>query len=224
MKTTSARRVLAFTVLMTSTVASAQAPDHTDSWLVLNKITHKRSYTIETRDRKCSWGTISELTDDHLSANLYSSNPAGSPAVTFRRADVLRVSTGRLIYYSGRSSWSDVSSLDLEGRERLKIITMSGKTYEVKPPYAVSDEGITLDPSGRPTKIAKSEITRIYYIVVKPLTATGEYLAEELGPMIVFDPDWYAYGLHLVRQVPVLLYDANRPEDDSPAECARPGH
>lgn len=38
------------------------------------------------------------------------------------------------------------------------IVTSTGKTYEVKPPYTVSDEGITLYASGKSTKIPKSEI------------------------------------------------------------------
>ena len=52
MQIPSARRILAFAVLATSIFSSAKSPDQADSWLVLNKITHKRSYTIETRDRK----------------------------------------------------------------------------------------------------------------------------------------------------------------------------
>ena len=45
-------RILAFAVLATSIFSSAKSPDQADSRLVLNKITHKRSYTIEIRDRK----------------------------------------------------------------------------------------------------------------------------------------------------------------------------
>jgi len=51
------------------------------------------------------------------------------------------------------------------------------------------------------------------------LTDFGEYSLDELGPMIIFDPDWYVYGLHLERYVSVLLYDATDPEDNSPAQC-----
>lgn len=75
------------------------------------------------------------------------------------------------MYYSGRSSWSDVGSIHVQGRERLKIVTTSGKTYKVKPPYTVSDVGITLNTSDKPTLISKSEIAQVYDIVVEPLTA-----------------------------------------------------
>jgi hypothetical protein len=175
--------------------------------------------------------TIAEANTDRLTAKVYTSNsspapvykPASTPTpntITFPRADVLRVTSERTVYYSGRSSWSDVGSLQVKGRERLTIITTAGKTYRVKPPYAVSDDGITLYSSGKSTKLLKSEIAQVYEVVVKPLTATGEYLEEELGPMIIFDPDLYAYGLHLEQYVSVLLYDAGVPEDNSPAQCA----
>jgi hypothetical protein len=93
-----------------------------------------------------------------------------------------------------------------------------GKAYTVKPPYTVSDEGIAPRSGTRP-KIAKIDIAEVYEIVPKPLTDTGEYLSEELGPMIVFDPDWYVWSLHLEQHVPVLLYDAGAPEDNSSAQC-----
>ena len=220
MQTPSARRILAFAVLATSIFSSAKSPDQADSWLVLNKITHKRSYTIETRDRKCVLVTIAGVTNDRLAAKVHTSNSAGlTDTVIFSRADVLRVASGRPVYYSGRSSWSDVSSLRVERRERLKIVTTTGKTYIVKPPYTISDEGITLHASGKSTKISKSEITQVYDMVVKPLTDFGEYSLDELGPMIIFDPDWYVYALHLEHYVPVLLYNSNDPEDNSPAQC-----
>jgi hypothetical protein len=219
MKTPSARRILAFAVLATSIFSSAKSTDQADSWLVLNKITHKRSYMIETRDRKCVLGTIAGVTPDRLTAKAYNRNSHSPETVTFSRADVLRVATGRRAYYSGRSSWSDVSSIRVVGRERLKIVTTVGKTYEVKSPYTVSADGITLQSLGKSTKISKSEITQVYDIVVKPLTDFGEYSLDELGPMIIFDPHWYVYGLHLEHYVPVLLYNSSDPEDNSPAQC-----
>jgi hypothetical protein len=215
------RHVLAFTVLSTSIFAPAKPPDQADSWLVLSKITHERSYTIETRDRKCTSGTITRVTPDRLTAKVYNRNSPDSPdTVTFHRAEVLRVASERWVYYSGRSSWSDVSSIRIEGRERLKIVTTLGKTYEAKPPYSVSDDGITIQTSGKSKKISKSEIAQVYDIAIKPLTNTGEYLEEELGPMIIFDPDLYVYGLHLEQYVPVLLYTVGAAEDNSPTQCA----
>jgi len=217
MKMRSACCILALTVVATPIFASAKSPDPAGAWSVLGKITHKRTYIIETRDHRCHVGTITELTPDHL-ALLNSSN---SPdAVIFSRAGVLRVISGRIVYYSGRSSWSDLSSLRVRGRGRLKIVTTIGKTYKVKPPYTVSDEGITLYASGKSTKVPKSEIAQVYEMVVKPLTDFREYSLGELGPMVIFDPDWYVWVLHLEQYVPVLLYNASESEDNSPLQCA----
>jgi hypothetical protein len=214
--------MLAFTVVATSLFASAKSPDQHDSWSVLGQITHKRSYEIETRDRKCVWGTITRVAVDGLAVKVYTPNSSGSAHTVmfhmFPRADVLRVRSGP-IYYSGRSSWADVSSVQVKARERLKIVTSAGKTYPVKQPYTVSDDGITLDLSGKSTKLSKREIAQVYYLVPKPLTDFGDYSMDELGPMIIFDPDWYIWGLHLERHVSVLLYTAGDPEDNSSSQC-----
>jgi hypothetical protein len=221
MKFRSARHILAFTLLATSIFSSAKSPNQEDSWSVLNKITHKRTYTIETRDRKCAWARITEVTPERLTATVNNPKSYSPETVIFRRPDVLRVAAGRRVYYSGRSSWVDVSLTRVEGRERLKIVTTVGKTYEATLPYTVSDDGITLHAPAKATKISKSDIALVYDVVVRPLTDTGEYLQGELGPMIIFDPYLYEYGLHLEQYVPVLLYRADDPEDNTPAQCAQ---
>jgi hypothetical protein len=213
-------RLLALTALATSILSSAKSLAQEDAWLVLNKITHKRTYDIETRDRKCVSGTITGVTSNGLKAKLQASASRRLPeTLTFLRADVLRVGDGQLIYYSGRSSWSDLGSLRVS-RDRLKIVTKDGKVYKFKPPYTVSDEGIALEASGKSMNVSKIEIAQVYDMVVMPLSDFGEYSLDELGPMVIFDPDWYAWKLNLERHVPVLLYDASAPEDNSSAQCA----
>ena len=131
MKTPSACRILASMVLATSIFSSAKSPDQADAWSVISNITHKRLYTIENLDRKCVWGTITRVTADDLTVNAGTLNSFGSlSTVIFPHADVLRVSSGRIVYYSGRSSWSDISSLRVQGRERLKIVKKGGKGDE----------------------------------------------------------------------------------------------
>jgi hypothetical protein len=219
MRITCARRFLALIALATSIAAWAKSPDQADPWLVLNRITHKRGYTIETRDHRCVRVTITKVANDRLTAGVYSSRPFRSGTVIFPRADVLRVTVGHLAYYSGRSSWSDVSSLRARRRERLKIVMKDGKVFEVKQPYTVSDEGIAMQLSGKSMNVSKMEIAQIYDIAVKPLSDFREYSLGELGPLVIFDPDWYVRSLHLEQYVPVLLYDAGAPEDNSLTQC-----
>jgi hypothetical protein len=152
----------------------------------------------------------------------YALSPKGiaqPTTVTFNRADILRVSCGHAVYYSGRSSWLDVGLIRAEGRERLQIITRIGKTLTVKSPYKVLEDRITFNDSSQPSDVLKSEIARIYKIAAKPLTAKHEYLTQEFGPMLIFDPQLYVYGLRLEGYVPVLLYGADEPEDNSSAQC-----
>jgi hypothetical protein len=219
MKSSIACRMLAFTVFATSISSMAKSPDQAEPWSVLNSITHKRTYEIETRDRKCVRGKIIGVASDRLTVKVYSNLSGLLDTVVVPRAAVLRVANGKTVYYSGRSSWSDVSSLHLQGREQLQIVTAGSKIFRVRPPYTVSDQGITLSVSGKSATISKGEVARVYHIVEKPLSDGGVYAAQELGPMIIFDPDWYVWGLHLEHYVPVLLYDASESEDNSPVQC-----
>lgn len=213
------------TVLATSAISQAKSPTDEDPWLLLDKITHKRTYTIETRDGQCVWGLITAVTPDRLTAKVNS--PWGtSDAVmrTFIRHDVLHVGGNVYqvrLYYSGRSSWSDVAAFRAFSREDLKVVAKTGETYDVMQPYTVSDDGIAATASGKHVTFSKKDIARIYAVITKPVTDRQGYLLEELGPMIVFDPYFYEYKFHLEQYVPVLLYDARQPEDNSPGPCEK---
>jgi hypothetical protein len=202
--------------LVACSIFSAAQSTPLDSWSNLNKITHKRAYRIETRDLKCTWAEINNVSTDALVATVRNAND--SHTVKVSRAEVLFVSIGS-VYYSGRSSWSDVAALSAEHHNRLEVITNSGKTYRLKSPYKVTDEGITLQPAKDPI-IPKGDISQLYEILPKPLTARGEFLGEELGPLVIFDPDLYKYSLHLEGSVTVIRFDASQPEDNTPAQCS----
>jgi hypothetical protein len=215
MKTTSTLCMMALMVVGTSILCLAKSHDQ-DGWSDLSKITHKHRFTVETRDHRCISGRIIEIAPDHIALSDSSHSPAGriSP-----RAEVLQVMSGGIVYYSGRSSWSDISAFRLMPRKRLLVVTTVGHRSTVTPPYTISDEGITLYASGKQT-IPKREIAQVYDLVEKPFSDFGEYALGELGPLVIFDPDWYVWKLHLQQRVPVLLYDASKPEDNSPMHCA----
>ena len=207
---------LALALATLSTLSAAQSAPPSDPWSNLNKITHKRAYWIETRNLKCVWAEINSVSADSIAATVHNAND--SHVVKFPRAGVLFVSAGA-VYYSGRSSWSDVAALLAQSRNRLKVVTKTGKTHKLKSPYKVTDDGIAPQLSAKKPTISKSEVAQIYEILPKPLTANGEYLGEELGPLVIFDPDLYKYSLHLEGFVAVLRYDASQPEDNTPTQC-----
>lgn len=207
------------------TRSQAKSSKEEDPWLLLNKITHKRTYTIETRDGQCVWGTIKTVTPDRLTAKVNSLYGTSDAVMrTFIRNDVLHIGGSVYqvrLYYSGRSSWSDSAAFHAFGREGLKIVAESGETYDVKPPYIVSDDGIATTALGKHVNFPKKDIARIYAVVTKPVTDRQGYLLEELGPMIIFDPYFYEYKFHLEQYISVLLYDASQPEDDSTGPCEK---
>ncbi len=216
----------ALAILATPAISQAKLPKKEDPWLLLNKITHKRTYSIETRDGQCVWARIKAVTPDRLTArDGQQGSWSADPVVRrFSRDDVVHVGVawadgGARLYYSGRSSWIDVALLRTSSRERLNIVTKSGKTYDLKQPYTIADDGIATTSPEKQVDLPKKDIARIYAIVEKPLTDMQDYDLDELGPMIIFDPYFYEYKFHLERYIPVLLYDASQPEDNSPAAC-----
>jgi hypothetical protein len=218
----------ALAIFATPAISQTKLPEKEDPWLLLDKITHKRTYSIETRDGQCVWARIKAVTPDRLTTRdgqqgAWSRDPV---VRRFSRDDIVHVGVdwaagGARIYYSGRSSWIDVALLRTSSRERLNIVTKSGKTYDLKRPYTVADDGIATTSPEKQVNILKKDIARIYGIVEKPLTDMQDYDLDELGPMIIFDPYFYEYKFHLERYVPVLLYDASQPEDNSPTACKR---
>jgi hypothetical protein len=112
-----------------------------------------------------------------------------------------------------------VTTFPTRGRQYLRIVTLSGRIYKVRPPYTVSDNEIAFHNSSKLVEVPKSRIGRIYLIAAVPLTAYREYVADELGPLIIFDPDFYVWSFHLERHVLVLLYNAADLEDNTPLQC-----
>lgn len=135
------------------------------------------------------------------------------------RSEVLRVSGGDSIYYSGRSSWQDVHDVTVKWRDSLRLIEKDGTVHEVRAPFTVLTDAIEYRKSGKSVRIEKSHVAKAFFVAMKPRTAAGDYALEELGPMTVFDPDAWQYWLHLEQYVSVLLYDATKPEDNSPLKC-----
>jgi hypothetical protein len=215
----------ALAIFATPAISQTKLPEKEDPWLLLDKITHKRTYSIETRDGQCIRARIKAVTPDRLTTrDSQQGSWSPDPVVRrFSRDDVVHVRVAwnfaGNIYYSSRSSWADVAGLRVGSRERLNIVTKSGKTYDVWRPYTISDDGIITTVSGKQLSVPKKEIVRVYAILEKPVTDMQEYNLEELGPMIIFDPYFYEYKFHLEQYIPVLLYEASRPEDNSPGAC-----
>ncbi len=209
--------------------ALAQKPGSSDPWALLQKLTRKATYQFMLRDQHCLSGRIVRATPAEVVVTLSTPGPSGEKFRSIPRRDLLRLSSAGTILYSGRSSWSDLISLHLRQREHLKVLTPSGKILKAEPPQRTNtaDPGIATDlelrvegGAGGVQTISKVQVSRVYFVAQKPYTDGQAYALDELGPLLIFDPDAYQYWLHLEKYVDVLLYDASVPEESGVLNCS----
>lgn len=216
-----------------ATLAGAQTNStNEDIWNSVRQLTHRNSFTFLLRDQSCLTGEIKKVTNRAVIVR-----PMSAPAVTIREENVSRIILGSwfdtpsfpyrsmiTIVYSGRSSWSDVMQLGspvakLPMRKTpLTVITKTGHTYSGDLRRATDDE-LSLIVNGKETAVSKADIARVTLLQLKPLTSAGEYSWDELGPMVVFDPELYPRLFHLGDTMPVRIYDSALPEDNSAITC-----
>jgi hypothetical protein len=98
--------------------------------------------------------------------------------------------------------------------EHLLVVTADGREHVAKNP-AISGVRLTISSEDK-VDIPKSEIRQVFYVRLKPLTATAEYLGRE-NALLLAPNLWF--GGAFVGTIPVLLYDSSRREDNTPMRC-----
>jgi len=166
---------------------------------------------------KCYNGKLLNLTEQSLTLRLEDFS-----SLRIERKDILRFgdygTMGGHIVYSGRSSWVDVKEIPLDLKHNTRVLTKSGVKHEGRV-SKVTDSEITLKERGRETVIVKSEIARIYFDRLRPLSDNDEYLLDELAYFVIFDSKFWSYEMNAGPKIPVLLYDSTEAEDDVPLRC-----
>ena len=206
-------RLLAAIILMAAWPLLGATAD--DYWANVSNVTRERTYDFVTRDRHCVMGKIVAVTDE-----LVTVEPQKAGAVTLNRADVLQVTSGSYIVYSGRSSWADFAGYKIFPREGAIITRRDGKKYRSGQVKA-TDSVVTLEESGRSISIPKSNVTTVVLISDRPLSGGDEYWLQECAvPYICvlnagLWPRWVGIG----RTMHVRLYDSSMPEDNTPLAC-----
>jgi hypothetical protein len=199
----------ALVTLLTSTYAAAQTPPDT-----LASVTHSATFTFMERDGTCVRGRIAKA-----EATTVTVQPSRMPPVTLQRAKVLQVSQGNALLYSARSSWADVADTHLYPREALVLIIKNRKRIKGAPVEVTSDT-IKVKHGLSMTTLPKSDVVIVDYLRVKPPT-DGFILAIEEAPFaLLFYPEFYYRLAGLEGRIPVRLYDASKPEDNTPLTCA----
>jgi hypothetical protein len=192
-------------------------------WEKLKHITYKTDYTVVQRNLECITGEIVSIDPDLLCLKTRSPKFPYAPSdVRILRADIARVTDGGTsahnMVFSSRSSWMDVKDAVPRGPLEHLLILMTDRRRYTSKLIAVEGNSLTLDSTGKHFPLSKSDIQPIYYVRVKPISASEEYIDQEapyLNPRIWFGPLF-------VRTLAVLLYDGSMLEDDTPLTCSAP--
>jgi hypothetical protein len=194
-----------------------------DQWENLKQITRRRTYMYVDRQLHCGNAKIDQVTEKAVTLKR-----EDHTKITIERQDLLRLGEWGLsangIIYSGRSSWSDVryQRRDAKNPQRgakLHVITLDGKSHEGQL-IGVDDTNLALLDADKRVQLARSDISKLYYLRLKPFSDRAEYVAEELPLLWVLDPEVLKYELDITR-IPVLLYDSSAPQDDSAIACGK---
>ena len=179
----------------------------------LDSVTHSARFKFVERDGACVYGKV--LRADATSISV---QPFEKPAVTLQKQDLLQVSQGNGLLYSARSSWADVSGANLYPHEAL-VLTLKGGGQVTGKPTKTSSDSIILKHGFGSTVYAKSEIATVDYLRVKPATDAFMTVLGEASWMLLFDPEFYYRATGLPGRIRIRLYDATKPEDDTPVAC-----
>ena len=211
--------VLGLTALLHPCIAAGQQDE--SAWKNLSQLTHRASFTFTARDRKCVSGFLKAVSDTSVMVKS-----KDGKTTTMERADLLRVQRnwyGSAILFSGRSSWADVVALAPTQRPqlhpRIAVETRAGQKNEGIL-VSASDEGLMLELHDGRVVISKANIVRVSSIVQKPVSDSAAYADDELVFLKVFDPELWPAMFGAQGSLPVTLYDASLPEDNSQVTCS----
>lgn len=175
----------------------------------LANVTHSASFTFAKRDGTCIKGTI-----QNVSGRTVTVQPFQHAPVIIQRDDLLRVGHGDALLYSARSSWDDVMGVLPYPREELAIVLKDGRRTKGKS-LKIATDSITLRHAFSTTTYLKKNISSVDYLRLKPETDNFDFLSEEAPFLLLFNAETYYRAAGLEGRIPVRLYDASKPEDNS---------
>lgn len=182
------------------------------AWKKLGNLERSNPYTFVLRDGTCQTGKIRGVEETRIILES---------GAEVQKPNVLWVGEGMSpheVLYSGRSSWSDVRHVEPGRLEALNVRLKSGKSMQ-GPVVTASESQITIKHYGRSVRIAKDEVAEVEYVRFKPVSEAHRYFAQEAAGLQLLDPKAWQYLLRIDALLPVRLYDASMPEDNSPLKC-----
>ena len=176
---------------------------------------HSTTLTFMKKDHSCLTGPITKI--DPKSVTI---QPSSSLPITLERANLLQVTQNDSVLFSARSSWADVEAVHLLPRESFLLSLRSGKTIITRPLRVTSDGMIFKHDVWLQKLLSKDQIQMVAYLRVKPDSAVFDYFTQEAPALLFFYPEFYDRLSGLEGRIPVRLYDATQPQDDSALRCS----
>jgi hypothetical protein len=172
------------------------------------------SMTFMKRDGSCVDGPIAKIEPKVVTVR------AQAGPVAIARQDLLQVSQRDSLLYSARSSWADVEAVHLRLPESFELKLRKGQMVNGRPLRVTADGFVYKRFLWLTKKYAKAQIVTVDYLRVKPDSEVFDYFTQEAPALLFFYPEFYDRLKGLEGRIPVRLYDAVRPEDDSALQCS----
>jgi hypothetical protein len=166
------------------------------------------------RDGNCVYGPIARIEPKVVTVQTQKG------PVAIARQDLLQVSQGNALVSSARSSWVDVEAVRLMPRESFVLKLRNGRTIKGKPLRVTGDGIVFKRLLWMKQPYSKDQIATVDYLRVKPESDAFDYFAQEAPALLFFYPEFYDRLFGLEGRIPVRLYDALLPEDDSVIKCS----
>lgn len=167
------------------------------------------------RDGSCVTGPIVKIEPKMVTVK----QPQAAP-VTIERKDLLQASQANALVFSARSSWADVEAVNLRPRESFEVKLRNGRLIEERPLRVTDGSFIYKRLLWMKKAYAKDQIVTVDYLRVKPDSDAFDYFTQEAPALLFFYPDSYDRLRGLEGRIPVRLYDAAMPEDDTALKCS----
>ena len=201
--------LLAIAFLIPMVRGFAQTPDSS-----AKKLQRDRIYTYLLKDGSCEFGEMVAATSQSLTVRRYN-----KPDLTLLLEKVIQIAQGNEIFYSSRSSWSDVQAAKIYSRETMMVVLKNGTTLTGKPKTVTADT-LLLEQTFSTSTIKKQDVKSVLTLKLRPETASFGFVQEEAGFFQIFYPEFYQRVFGLEGRLPVRLYDLTLVESDTPSIAA----
>ena len=206
-------RQITVVLLLAPAVLSAQIwPRHHAT----KSIPRSTNITFMEKGGACISGPILKIEPKTLSVGQQQ-----SPPITIQRANLLQASQADSLLFSARSSWADVEALHLLPRESVILKLRSGAQVNGRPAEVTDSSVVFRYGTFLRKTYPKAQIATVDHLRLKPDSAVFDDFAQAAPALLFFYPESYDHVTGLEGRVPVRLYDAVQPEDNTPLKCVQ---